>query len=150
MTRKNKILHTTDDAVKSAEEKPVINNASPEKSGRSIASKGIIIRIFYYVFGGQYFERHEIVGHVKYFLFLVVLGILYINNGNIADKKIRDINKLNKELKELRSQYIITQSEWMFLSKQSEVAKRVEPLGLKETTQQPYLILNKDTSHHIY
>jgi hypothetical protein len=71
-------------------------------------------------------------------------------NGNIADKKIRDINKLNKEIKELRSNYIITKSELMFLSKQTEVAKRVEPLGLKETTQQPYLILNTDTTLSIY
>jgi hypothetical protein len=38
----------------------------------------------------------------------------------------------------------------MFLSKQTEVAKRVEPLGLKETTQQPYLILNTDTTLSIY
>ncbi|GIV26373.1 MAG: hypothetical protein KatS3mg027_0187 [Bacteroidia bacterium] len=150
MTRKNKILLTEEKNVETEEEKTIKEKATSVMTKKSSASKGIIIRMFYYVFGGQYFETHEIQNHIKYFLLLVGLGILYINNGNKADKKIRDINKLNKELKELRSQYIITQSELMFLSKQSEVAKRVEPIGLKETTQQPYLILNKDTTNHIY
>lgn len=132
--------------------KPEQNN--PEKTERmnnnTSASKGIIIKILYKIFGGKYLETEAVAKQLYFFIFLIAIGILYITNTNIADKKIRNINKLNKELKELRSQYIITKSELMFLSKQSELAKRVEPLGLKETTQQPYLIISNDTSIKIY
>jgi len=108
------------------------------------------MRLLALVFGANFLERSDVQKHIYYFIFLIFIGILYITNGNMADKKIREINKLNKELKELRSKYIISKAELMFLNKQSEVAKRVEPLGLKETTQQPYLILNTDTTLKIY
>lgn len=113
-------------------------------------SKGIVMRALAKIFGADYLEHYQIDKHIRYFTFLVFIGILYITNNNIADRKIRIINQLNKEIKELRSEYIITKSELMFLSKQSEVAKRVEPLGLKEPTQQPYLILNNDTTQEIF
>ncbi len=121
-------------------------NPEPEKQ---TPSRGIVIKILSWIFGGKYLESEESFNIVPFFLYLIGIGILYITNGNIADKKIREINKLNKELKELRSEYIITKSELMFLSKQSEIAKRAKPLELKETTQQPYLIIT-DSSTKIY
>lgn len=126
------------------------NNKTEQKNIDKTTSKGIIIRILYKVFGGKYLETEVVANNIKYFILLIFIGLIYITNTNIADKKIRDINKLNKELKELRSEYIITKSELMFLSKQSELAKRVEPLGLKETTQQPFLIVSEDTTLKIY
>jgi hypothetical protein len=146
MMPKNRIIKNKPVDQEEKKEKTTIPSKTPEKS----AKKGIVIRIIGKIFGGQFLENEEVVKQVPYFGFLVFIGIIYIMNGNIADKKIRDINKLNKEIKELRSNYIITKSELMFLSKQTEVAKRVEPLGLKETTQQPYLILNTDTTLSIY
>ncbi|GAB4202059.1 MAG: hypothetical protein Fur0023_07390 [Bacteroidia bacterium] len=113
-------------------------------------SKGLVIKYLSLIFGGQYLENQQIFKQIPYFIFLIFIGIIYITNTNIADKKVRDINKLNKELKELRSQYIITKSELMFLNKQSEIAKRLEPLGIKEITQQPYLIICEDTTLKIY
>jgi hypothetical protein len=38
-------------------------------------------------------------------------------------------------MKELRYNYITTKSQLMFLSKQSEVSKRIKPTGLKEATK---------------
>lgn len=122
----------------------------PLTEERNFSSKGFIIKLLSKVFGGSYLESKIIENNIPYFIFLIVLGLVYITNTNIADKKIREINKINKELKELRSEYIITKSELMFLSKQSEVAKRVEPIGLKETTQQPYLIISEDSTLKIY
>lgn len=141
---KNRLTKKDSDASVSEKKE---NNIQNEKSS---ASRGIIIKMLSKIFGGKYLETEMVVNNISYFIFLIFIGLLYITNTNIADKKIRDINKLNKELKELRSQYIISKSELMFLSKQSELAKRVEPLGLKETTQQPYLILCEDTTQKIY
>jgi len=73
-------------------------------------------------------------------LFLAFIAILYIANGYQADDKIREVNKITNELKELRSEYISTKSDLMFVSKQSEVAKAAEPMGIKEPIVPPMKI----------
>ena len=78
-----------------------------------------------------------IVKNIPFFLFLSLLTVLYIYNGHFAEKTIKDINRSSRELKELQYEYKTIQSELMFQSKQSELVKAVEPLGLKELSQPP-------------
>jgi hypothetical protein len=85
-----------------------------------------------------------IVRNISFFLFLAVLAVIYIYNGHYADKTARNINKVSKELKELQYEYKTLKSEVMFRSKQSELAKAVEPFGLKELTIPP-LVLKDST-----
>jgi hypothetical protein len=85
----------------------------------------------------------SIVKQVPFFLFLALLAVIYIYNGHYADKTIRNINQTAKEVKELKYEYKTVKSEVMFRSKQSELAKAVEPLGLKELTIAPVVL--KDT-----
>ncbi len=84
-----------------------------------------------------------IVKNTPFFLFLSLLTVLYIYNGHVAEKTIKDINRSSRELKELQYEYKTIQSELMFQSKQSELVKAVEPLGLKELSQPPQRL--KDT-----
>ena len=83
-----------------------------------------------------------IVKNIPFFLFLAVLAVIYIYNGHYADKTVRNINKVSRELKELQYEYKTLKSEVMFRSKQSELAKAVEPLGLKELTSPPVLLVD--------
>src|SRR5215467_1119985 len=76
-----------------------------------------------------------IVKNIPFFLFLALLAVIYIYNGHYADKIVRDVSKTNRELKELQFEYKTLRSEVMFRSKQSELAKAVEPFGLKELTK---------------
>jgi len=85
----------------------------------------------------------SIVKQVPFFLFLAVLAVAYIYNGHLADKTIRNINTVAKEVKELQYEYKTVKSEVMFRSKQSELVKAVEPLGLKELATTPVVL--KDT-----
>ena len=78
-----------------------------------------------------------IVRNISFFLFLAVLAVIYIYNGHYADKTARNINRMSKELKELQYEYKTLKSEVMFRSKQSELAKSVEPFGLKELVVPP-------------
>jgi hypothetical protein len=79
-----------------------------------------------------------------FFLFLSALAVLYIYNGHYADKTARNINKVSRELKELQYEYKTLKGEMMFRSKQSELAKAVAPLGLKEATVAPYVLKDKE------
>jgi hypothetical protein len=83
-----------------------------------------------------------IMKNIRFFLFLAALAVIYIYNGHYADKVVRDINRTNKELKELQYEYKTLKSEVMFRSKQSELAKAVEPFGLKELTLPPYVLMD--------
>lgn len=76
-------------------------------------------------------------------MFLALLAVIYIYNGHYADKTIRNINRTAREVKELQYEYKTVKSEVMFRSKQSELVKAVEPLGLKELTTSPVVLLNE-------
>jgi hypothetical protein len=82
-----------------------------------------------------------IVQNMPFILFLSALALLYIANSHLAEKKIRRINKLGREIKELKWEYINVKSELMFRSKMSEVSKSVEPLGLKQLNAPPQKIV---------
>jgi hypothetical protein len=78
--------------------------------------------------------------NMPFILFLSLLALIYIANSHLAEKKVRRINKLGREIKELKWEYLNVKSELMFRSKMSEVSKAVEPLGLKELSIPPQKI----------
>jgi len=81
--------------------------------------------------------------HVRFLpqiLFLSFLCLLYIGNRHYAEKKIRAIDRLENEVEDLRADYTTLKADFMYDSKQSEVAKRAAALGLKESKESPVLI----------
>ncbi|MEP5611009.1 MAG: FtsL-like putative cell division protein [Cyclobacteriaceae bacterium] len=81
--------------------------------------------------------------HVRFLpqiLFLTFLCVLYIGNRHYAEKKIRSISELEEQVEDLRADYTTLKAEFMYESKQSEVAKRAFELGLKESNESPVLI----------
>jgi hypothetical protein len=91
----------------------------------------------------RWLNYNSIVKQVPFFLFLAALAVLYIYNGHYADKTIRNISKTAREVKELQYEHKTVKSEVMFRSKQSELVKAVEPLGLKELTSAPVVLNNE-------
>lgn len=83
-----------------------------------------------------------IMKNFPFFLFLSFLAVIYIYNGHYADKTVRNINTVNKELDELNYEYKTLKSEVMFRSKQSELSKAVEPYGLKELLAPPVVLVD--------
>ena len=83
-----------------------------------------------------------VVRQVPFFLFLALLAVVYIYNGHNADKTIREISRTERELKELQYEYKTVKGEVLFRSKQSELAKAVEPLGLKELMMAPVVLID--------
>jgi hypothetical protein len=78
-------------------------------------------------------------------LFLVVMAMLHIGNNHMAVNYARRIAGTEKEVKQLRWQYMTTAAALVKKSKQSEVAKLVGTQGLKELRIPPYKIeIKKD------
>lgn len=84
----------------------------------------------------------SVVKQIPFFLFLALLAVVYIYNGHYADKTIREISKTERELKELQYEYKTVKGEVLFRSKQSELVKAVEPLGLKELMTAPVVLID--------
>tara|TARA_Y100000996_G_scaffold411181_1_gene394844 strand:- start:615 stop:944 length:330 start_codon:yes stop_codon:yes gene_type:complete len=78
---------------------------------------------------------------IFYVLFFV---LIYIGNQHFVEKKIREINKMEKEVEELRTYFITIKNNYMFSKKESEVLKRVKKIGLESSKVPPEkIILNK-------
>ncbi len=84
---------------------------------------------------GDIIEQKGSATLINLIVWLTLLGFLYITNNYWAEQKIREINKKEKGLKEMRYHYISTKSKLMTMSRQSEVLKRLEPLGFKENKE---------------
>ena len=77
---------------------------------------------------------------LPFVLYVALLGMVYIGNRHLAEKNIRDIDKLTKEVKELSWDYKTTKAELAYKSTLTEVAKRADTLGIKESFQPPQKI----------
>lgn len=85
----------------------------------------------------RFISYEWIVKNIGFFLFLALLAVIYIANGHMADKTIRDADRTEKELKELQYEYKTLKSEIMFRSRETEIIKVAEPLGLKMAVDPP-------------
>ena len=83
-----------------------------------------------------------IVKNIPFFLFAAILTVLYIANGHYADKIMRKINSSSRHLKEMEYEFKTVKRDVIFRSKESELAKAVEPLGLKELVIPPLIIID--------
>tara|TARA_B100001758_G_scaffold143817_1_gene123891 strand:+ start:1350 stop:1670 length:321 start_codon:yes stop_codon:yes gene_type:complete len=76
--------------------------------------------------------------------YLLLFLIIYISNQHSVEKQIREINKLEKEVEELRTDYVTLNNNYMFSRKESEILKRVKEIGLKNSKLPPEKISYKE------
>jgi hypothetical protein len=92
----------------------------------------------------NYFEEGFPVQYLPKILFVMFLGLLYISNTHYAEKTVRRIDQVQSEVEDLRADYTTLKSDLMFASKQSEVARKVKAMGLKESLKPPTKIVVED------
>lgn len=84
---------------------------------------------------------------LPFVLFIALLGMIYIANRHLAEKTIRDIDKISKQVKELSWDYKTTKAELAYKSTLTEVAKRADTLGIKESLLPPQKIQEGNYEH---
>ncbi|MFN8712414.1 MAG: FtsL-like putative cell division protein [Bacteroidota bacterium] len=119
---------------KPQQQQPAEKTTKTVKSGRVVRTVGSVI-------SGSFLSREYVIRSLPFIFFITLITLLYIANGYYAEEQIRKINRIGNEIKELRSAYIIAKSDLMFISKQSEVARRTEAAGLKESLEPPQKIV---------
>lgn len=96
---------------------------------------------------GNVLTRKAVIKQSRFILLLVGIAFFSIANRNHAEKTVIHLNRLQSDVKELRSRYISTSSELVRISRQSEVMHLVNryDLGLEESLEPPKkLIQNQE------
>ncbi len=114
---------------------PVIEKAKPSKQNKRARRFIKALNVF------GYLDKKAILQIMPFMFFLTGIAVLYIANSYVAERTIRDIDKTNKEIKEMRAEYISAKTELMVKSKQTEVAASLEPYGIKESMMAPKKIV---------
>jgi len=87
------------------------------------------------------FEQGLPVRYLPYILYVMAIGIFYIGNTHYAEKNIRLIDRLDTQVEDLRADYTTLKADYMFASKQSEVARKTKDMGLEESLEPPRKII---------
>ena len=95
-------------------------------------SESALLKLF-----AKNFNAEKATGALPFVLFMVLLGMLYLGNMHLAEKTIRDIDKTEKEVKELSWDYKTAKAELAYKSTLSEVARRADTLGIKQSIEPP-------------
>ncbi len=88
--------------------------------------------------GGAYVTKN-----IPFFIFLALLGLVYISNSHLAMKRVRKINKMTEVVKQKRWYYIQGLSEAMQKKKLSSIKKDVKSIGLEEILSPPQIIVKQ-------
>ncbi|MDT8412052.1 MAG: FtsL-like putative cell division protein [Vicingaceae bacterium] len=96
---------------------------------------------FVSLISGNFLAKENVVNSLPFVFYLTLLGILYIANGYNAEKLVRELDHVNDDLKELRSEYITIKSDLNYESKQSQVAEKTELFGVMESIVPPTKIM---------
>jgi len=93
------------------------------------------------LFSSGRFSATTFVGYIPFIAFVGLLAILYIANRHYAERTVREIDRLGREVKEMNWDYKALSADLMKMTAQTEIARRVDSLGLKERHEPPRKIV---------
>ncbi|MGY6742166.1 MAG: FtsL-like putative cell division protein [Cecembia sp.] len=77
------------------------------------------------------------------FLYVALVALIYIWSNHRAENLIRKIEVVQREVEDLRADVTTLEAEYMLSSKQSEVARKIAPLGIVEISEPPVKVKAK-------
>ena len=98
---------------------------------------GGIARGTHKILDGEFLNQGNNSNWLSVIFFLAFLGLIYISNSYVAEKKIRKIEKINQNIKELKFDYVQVRS------RPSVVAQKLEKYGIKPLVGPPNKIFLK-------
>lgn len=124
-----------------------LSEAQQEELQDTVEEKAQATRSFVRsIFSVNWLSSTSFVGYVPFIGFVGLLAIMYIANRHYAERTVRHIDRLGREVKEMSWDYKSISAEMMKLTTQSEISKRADSLGLKERTEPPKKITLVKTS----
>ncbi|MCK4748325.1 MAG: hypothetical protein KAT15_14845 [Bacteroidales bacterium] len=95
---------------------------------------------------GNILTRKAVLKQSRFIVLLVLIAFVSIANRNHAEKTVIRLNRLQRDVKELRSKSITISSDLVRISRQSEVVRLVNryDLGLEENLEPPKKLIETE------
>jgi len=107
--------------------------------------------MFFQVLNGEVLQKDIFLKNLPFVFFVSLLLGLYISNVYYAESKIREINQLENQIKELHAEYISTKAELTQHRKEYQVEKALGNAGIKVSIVPPRIIrITKKEAKEIY
>lgn len=91
----------------------------------------------YDILKGSFLTDESAFKNWRMIIFIVALLLILISNAHNADKKVLKISELNKLKRELKAEYIDTQTTLMRMKMESNIREKAKEMGLKPTQTPP-------------
>lgn len=122
-----------------------VNSVKPSvKSSQKEESRTIFSMVESKIRMDKIFEDGIPVKYIPRALFVTAILIFYIGNTHYAERTVRRIDKMKREVENIRADFTTLKAEHMFSTKASEIAKKVAPMGLQESLTPPTKIVVKE------
>ena len=94
----------------------------------------------YSVLKGKFLVEEDALKNWIFILFLAFLALMMISSSHSVDRKVQRIAKLNRQKKEMRSEFIALSSELMKMKMESKIVEKLEEKGLFVSEEPPVKI----------
>ncbi|MDX1829342.1 MAG: FtsL-like putative cell division protein [Lutibacter sp.] len=94
----------------------------------------------YDILKGNFLISKNSLKNWRFLVFIVILMLLMISSAHYADRQVLEIAKLNKEIKELKAEFVDTRSVAMKIKLESNIKNKVKELGLEPSENPPEII----------
>lgn len=98
---------------------------------------GKVKQNIYNVLKGRFLVSEDAFKNWRIIIFVVFLLLFMISRSHSTDKKVLRIAKLNKEIKELKAEFVDTRTRVMRLELESSIQKKVAERGLLPSENPP-------------
>lgn len=103
--------------------------------------KNAVTRSFMDVLNGNVLTKDYVIQNLPFIIFLTGIMLVYIAMGYNVDKTTRQINALEDENLDLRTEEIALKTEYNVVSGQAQIADSTKSMGLTESRDEiPFII----------
>jgi Bacteriodetes cell division protein (FtsL-like) len=81
--------------------------------------------------------------YVRYVLFLVAIGMVYIWNSHVTEKQVKEEERLRKEIADAKAEYKTMHARLSAGTRRQVIFEKVDTLGLRVTSTNVYKITTK-------
>ncbi len=92
------------------------------------------------ILSGKFLTREYVQSNLSFIVFIVAVMVIYIGYGYFAEQNLKDLAKSQSELQEIKARNLSTRARLEQLKQQSQVAESIKDLGLRESTNPPFVI----------
>ncbi|RMG19701.1 MAG: hypothetical protein D6730_21060 [Bacteroidetes bacterium] len=88
-------------------------------------------------------KAHLVDDYLRFVLFLALIGMVYIWNSHYAERQMKEMSVLKKEVKSLKSKYLEKRSMLSAGTQFTQIKHKADSLGLRKYREPAFKLIKK-------